>query len=126
MISIAKRLEEIFVPQDPVPVYLDKNSLSLRLIQHARNEAHRFGITFHKLKRSNAMISSELDKIKGIGKKSKEKLLLYFGILSSIRECEMEKLNEIVRKKQAKIIFEHFRRKKSVKQNRFFNAYGSW
>lgn len=110
MIAIAKRLEEIFIPKDPVPVYLDKNSLSLKLIQQARNEAHRFGITFHKLKRSNAMIASELDEIDGIGKGAKDKLLLYFTDIEHIKTAEIEKLNEILSKRQAKIIFEYFRK----------------
>jgi excinuclease ABC subunit C len=110
VIAIAKRLEEIFIPKDPVPVYLDKNSLSLKLIQQARNEAHRFGITFHKLKRSNAMIASELDEIDGIGKGAKDKLLLYFTDIEHIKTAEIEKLNEILSKRQAKIIFEYFRK----------------
>jgi excinuclease ABC subunit C len=109
IIAIAKRLEEIFVPLDPVPIYLDKNSLSLRLIQRARNEAHRFGISFHKLKRSKAMISSELDKIDGIGGRAKDKLLLYFGDIERIKNAEIATLNNVIGKKQAKIVFEYFR-----------------
>ena len=70
IIGIAKRLEEIFYPDDPVPLYLDKNSESLKVIQFLRNEAHRFGITFHRDKRSKGMITSELDAIKGVGEKS--------------------------------------------------------
>jgi len=111
IIAIAKRLEEIFVPHDPVPIYLDKHSLSLRIIQHARNEAHRFGISFHKLKRSKAMIASELDKIDGIGKVAKDKLLWHFGDIEHIRTAEIETLNTVVSKKQAKIVLEHFRKK---------------
>ena len=110
IIAIAKRLEEIFVPQDPVPIYLDKHSLSLRIIQHARNEAHRFGISFHKLKRSKVMLTSELDKIDGIGKVAKDKLLQHFGDIENIKAAEIETLNTVVNKKQANIVFEHFRK----------------
>lgn len=110
IIAIAKRLEEIFVPQDPVPIYLDKHSLSLRIIQHARNEAHRFGISFHKLKRSKVMLTSELDKIDGIGKVAKDKLLQHFGDIENIKAAEIETLNTVVSKKQAIIVFEHFRK----------------
>jgi excinuclease ABC subunit C len=111
VIAIAKRLEEIFLPEDPVPIYLDKNSLSLRLIQHARNEAHRFGISFHQLKRSKAMVASELNIIDGIGKAAKDKLLLHFGDIEHIRKAGIEALNDVVSKKQAKILIEHFRKK---------------
>jgi excinuclease ABC subunit C len=111
VIAIAKKLEEIFRPRDPVPIYLDKNSLSLRLIQHARNEAHRFGISFHKLKRSKVMIASELDKIKGIGKVAKDKLLSHFGDVEHIRTADIETLDHVVNNKQAKIVFDHFRKK---------------
>ena len=71
VIGIAKRLEEIFYPGDPVPLYLDKNSPSLKLIQHLRNEAHRFGITFHRSKRSKGALVSALDSIPGIEKNNK-------------------------------------------------------
>jgi excinuclease ABC subunit C len=75
IIGIAKRLEEIYFPEDSIPLYLDKNSESLKLIQQMRDEAHRFGISFHRNKRSKQQITSELDSIKGIGPKIKEKLL---------------------------------------------------
>ena len=78
MIGIAKKLEEIYFPGDSVPIYLDKNSYSLKLIQQMRNEAHRFGINFHRDKRSSGMTKSELDEIKGIGPKTKEILLKDF------------------------------------------------
>ena len=72
VIGIAKKLEEIYFPGDSVPIYLDKNSISLKIIQQLRNEAHRFGINFHREKRSSDMIKSDLDRIKGIGPKTKE------------------------------------------------------
>ncbi|MBQ5423839.1 MAG: excinuclease ABC subunit C, partial [Bacteroidales bacterium] len=78
IVGIAKRLEEIFLPGDDIPLYLDKNSESLKIIQHARDEAHRFGITFHRKKRSDNFLKSELDDIKGIGPKTKEILLKEF------------------------------------------------
>ena len=75
IVGIAKRLEEIYFPQDPIPLYLDKKSESLKVIQYLRNEAHRFGITFHRNKRSNGAIRSGLDAIPGVGPKTKENLL---------------------------------------------------
>ena len=80
VIGIAKKLEEIYFPGDSVPIYLDKNSISLKIIQQLRNEAHRFGINFHRDKRSSEMIKSDLDQIKGIGPKTKEILLKTFWI----------------------------------------------
>ena len=79
VIGIAKKLEEIYFPGDSLPIYLDKNSYTLKLIQNMRNEAHRFGINFHRDKRSSEMTRSVLDEIKGIGPKTKEILLKKFG-----------------------------------------------
>jgi excinuclease ABC subunit C len=110
IIAIAKRLEEILVPGDPYPIYLNKNSLSLKMIQFMRNEAHRFGLNFHRLKRSNAMIVSELDTIKGIGSKSKEKLLQFFGDIEKLKNSDIETLRKVVGKKLAGIIFNYFNR----------------
>jgi len=84
LIGIAKKLEEIYFPGDSVPIYLDKNSYSLKLIQQIRNEAHRFGINFHRDKRSAEMTKSNLDLIKGIGPKTKEILLKHFGSVEKI------------------------------------------
>ena len=109
IIAIAKRLEEIFVPRDPFPIYLDKNSLSLKLIQRVRNEAHRFGITFHKQKRSKAMVASQLDDIQGIGQATKAKLLLYFGDIEHVKTSEMKVLEGVIGPKMARIVFEYFR-----------------
>jgi excinuclease ABC subunit C len=85
IIGIAKKLEEIYFPGDSVPIYLDKNSISLKIIQNLRNEAHRFGINFHRDKRSSEMTKSELDTIRGIGPKTKEILLKHFGSVDKIR-----------------------------------------
>jgi excinuclease ABC subunit C len=108
IISIAKKLEEIFVPNDPIPIYLDKNSLSLKLIQQIRNEAHRFGISFHKQKRSKAMLQSDLDNIKGVGTVTKEKLLTYFGDIEHIKKANRELLERVINIKTAKIVYDHY------------------
>src|SRR5690606_30872702 len=87
IIGIAKRLEEIFYPGDSIPMYLDKKSETLRIIQHIRNEAHRFGITFHRNKRSKNAIQSTLTKIPGIGEKTMEKLMLEFKSVKRLSEA---------------------------------------
>ncbi|MCC6817099.1 MAG: excinuclease ABC subunit C [Saprospiraceae bacterium] len=88
VIGIAKKLEEIYFPDDPVPLHINKKSESLKLIQQIRNEAHRFGISFHRDKRSKTMIQSELDLIKGIGEKTRSKLLKEFGSWQRIMDAE--------------------------------------
>jgi excinuclease ABC subunit C len=104
IIGIAKRLEEIYYPGDPVPMYIDKNSETLKLIQQLRDEAHRFGITFHRQKRSKAQITSQLDEIKGIGKETKRKLLTRFKSIKRIREATDEEISELIgRSKTAQI-----------------------
>jgi excinuclease ABC subunit C len=108
IIGIAKKLEEIFRPGDPVPLYIDKNSSSLKLIQHLRNEAHRFGITFHRLKRSEDFIKSELDSIKGVGDKTKENLFKAFQSVDKIRKADINDLSVIIGKAKAKIVWDYF------------------
>ncbi|WP_291870180.1 excinuclease ABC subunit UvrC [Maribacter sp.] len=108
IIGIAKRLEEIYFPEDPVPLYLDKKSESLKIIQQLRNEAHRFGITFHRNKRSKAAIDSELERIQGIGGKTVEELLKTFKSVKRVKEASIEKLTESVGFSKAKKIFETF------------------
>jgi excinuclease ABC subunit C len=95
VIGIAKKLEEIYFPGDSVPIYLDKNSISLKIIQQLRNEAHRFGINFHRDKRSAGMIKSEIDEIKGIGPKTKEILLKHFGSVEKLRSANSEEIEKI-------------------------------
>jgi excinuclease ABC subunit C len=85
-LGIAKRLEEIFYPSDPIPLYLDKRSETLKVIQHMRNEAHRFAITFHRNKRSGQALNSSLDSIPGIGEKTKIALLKKYKSLKKIKE----------------------------------------
>jgi excinuclease ABC subunit C len=108
IIGIAKKLEEIYFPGDSIPLYLDKNSESLKLIQHARNEAHRFGITFHRNKRSKDFIGSELDFIKGVGEKTKEILLSEFGSQKKLKEASFEILKEKIGSAKAKIVRDYF------------------
>jgi excinuclease ABC subunit C len=108
VIGIAKKLEEIYFPGDSVPIYLDKKSYSLKLIQQLRNEAHRFGINFHRDKRSAEMTRSILDEIKGIGPATKEILLKNFASVGEIRSASPEKLSELVGTRKAAILTEFF------------------
>jgi excinuclease ABC subunit C len=111
LIGIAKRLEEIYFPNDPTPLYLNKNSESLKLIQQIRDEAHRFGITFHRKLRSKVQIKSELDEIPGIGKVTKNLLLEHFKSLKKIREADSNELEKIVGKSKANNIINYFKSK---------------
>jgi excinuclease ABC subunit C len=104
LIGIAKRLEEIYFPEDSVPLYLDKNSESLKLIQQLRDEAHRFGIAFHRNKRSKQQIKSELDDIKGIGQVVKELLLRNYKSVQGVKNAPKEEIIALVGKKRAEII----------------------
>ena len=108
IIGIAKKLEEIYFPGDSVPLYLDKNSISLKIIQSLRNEAHRFGIKFHRDKRSKEMTASDLDSIKGIGPKTSELLLKHFGSVEEIKNASPENLGKVVGKQKAAILTEYF------------------
>jgi excinuclease ABC subunit C len=111
IVGIAKRLEEIYVPGDSIPLYLDKNSRSLRLIQQLRNEAHRFGITFHRKKRETALFESELDLIPGIGPATREKIQLKVKDLKILSSMSLEEIASIAGMKAAKTLYDHFHRK---------------
>jgi excinuclease ABC subunit C len=100
IIGIAKRLEEIYYPGDSLPMYIDKKSESLKIIQHLRDEAHRFGITFHRSKRDKGTLKSELEEIPGVGKATIEKLLIKFKSVKRIKEATNEELSEVLNKKQ--------------------------
>src|SRR6056297_43277 len=113
IIGIAKRLEEIYFPEDPIPLYLDKKSESLKIIQQLRNEAHRFGITFHRNKRSKTAISSELEGIKGVGEKTAKELLKRFKSVKRIKEATVEDLKEVVGDAKAKIVYGSFNKTKN-------------
>jgi excinuclease ABC subunit C len=108
VIGIAKRLEELYYPGDQYPLYLDKKSETLKVIQNLRDEAHRFGITFHRKKRDKGTLATELELIEGIGKTSAEKLLKYFKSVKKIREATVEELQEVVNAKQAMAISKYF------------------
>ena len=110
IIGIAKRLEEIFYPNDPIPLYLDKNSESLKVIQHIRNEAHRFGIKFHRNKRSGNFIKSELDNIPGIGPKTIDALLTKFKTIKKIRTLSLDEISSEIGNTKAKLLFEYLNR----------------
>ncbi|MBR5957756.1 MAG: excinuclease ABC subunit UvrC [Salinivirgaceae bacterium] len=109
VIGIAKRLEELYYPGDPVPLYLDKNSETLKVLQNVRNESHRFGITFHRDKRSKAFLVSELDNIKGIGDKTKEALFNELKTIDAIRTAPIEMLEKIVGHAKAMVVANYFR-----------------
>jgi excinuclease ABC subunit C len=109
IIGIAKRLEEIYYPGDTIPMYLDKKSESLKIIQFLRNEAHRFGITFHRNKRSKGAIQSELEQIPSIGKQSITTLLRKFKTVKRIKNATFEELKELVGQARAQKIVEYFK-----------------
>ena len=108
IIGIAKRLEEIYFPEDPIPLYLDKKSETLKIVQQLRNEAHRFGISFHRNKRSKAAINSELENIEGIGEKTAAQLLKNFKSVKRIREASIESLAQSIGMAKAKKVYETF------------------
>ena len=108
IVGIAKRLEEIYLPKDDIPLHIHKKSPALKLIQHARDEAHRFAIEFHRLKRSKSSIQSELENIKGIGASTVEKLLQHFKSLKKIKEADIQEVTEVVGLTKAKLIQEYF------------------
>ncbi len=111
VIGIAKKLEEIFFPNDSVPLHINKKSESLKLIQQARNEAHRFAITFHRNKRSKEFIKTELSTIDGIGDKTAQKLLIHFKSIDNIKKASLEQLKGITNLSIAKKIKKHFKEK---------------
>jgi excinuclease ABC subunit C len=102
--GIAKKLEEIYFPEDPIPLLINKKSQGLRLIQFIRDEAHRFAITFHRQKRSKDFTKTEIEELKGIGKESVEKLLKHFKSIKKIKEASLEELAEIIGNQKAGII----------------------
>ena len=108
IIGIAEKLEEIYFPGDSIPLYIDKRSETLKVIQHIRDEAHRFGITHHRKKFEKGFLHSELNDIKGIGKQTAEKLMLELKSVKNIKEADLETLEKIVGKAKAKIVWEYF------------------
>jgi excinuclease ABC subunit C len=108
IIGIAKKLEEIYYPDDPYPLYIDKKSETLRVIQHLRDEVHRFGITHHRNRRSKGVVKTELADIKGIGEATAQTLLINFKSVKKIKEASLEELTDVVGKAKAKIVFDYF------------------
>lgn len=108
IVGIAKRLEEIFFPEDPIPLYLDKKSETLKILQRVRDEAHRFGVKHHRTRRKNSTIKSELEEIPGVGEKTIELLLSKLKSVKRIKESNQETLEEILGKSKAKVIWEFF------------------
>jgi excinuclease ABC subunit C len=108
VIGIAKRLEEIFFPGDSIPIYLDKRSESLKIIQHLRNEAHRYGLSKHRQRRSKGAIHSELENIAGVGAKTIEKLLQHFSSVSRIKLATQKEIEQVVGEKIAEKIKNYF------------------
>ncbi len=108
IVGIAKRLEELFYPNDPIPLYLDKKSETLKIIQQLRNEAHRFGITFHRSKRSKQALNTEMETIPEIGEKTVVELLKHFKSTKRIASASFEELSKVIGASRAKKLVEHF------------------
>ena len=108
LVGIAKRLEEIYFPGDTLPLYIDKKSRSLQVVQHLRDEAHRFGITHHRLRRSKGQVRSELDSIKGIGEVSAKALMKEFKSVKRISEAPREELERVLGAAKGGIVYAHF------------------
>ncbi len=108
IIGIAKKLEELYYPNDPVPLYLDKTSETLKIIQQLRDEAHRFGITHHRSKRDKGTLKSELTSIDGVGYTTAQKLLRKFKSVKKIKEADETALAEVIGKSKARVVYEYF------------------
>lgn len=108
IIGIAKRLEELFYPGDSVPLYLDKKSETLKVIQHLRNEAHRFGITFHRDKRSKSALNSSMETIPGIGEKTMQALILHFKSVKRLKLATLNEISQIIGVSKAKKIYDFY------------------
>ena len=108
IVGIAKRLEEIFFPDDKHPLYLDKRSESLKVIQFMRNEAHRFSIKHHRNKRSKSALHSELENVPGIGSKTKEILFKKFKTLDAIKSAQKNELSMAIGSSKAQLILDFF------------------
>jgi len=112
IIGIAKRLEEIYYPDDPIPLYLDKKSESLKIIQQLRNEAHRFGITHHRNKRSKSALNNQLEQISGIGKQTVVSLLKHFKSAKRVSQASFDDLEKIIGKSRAIKVYNYFQKNK--------------
>ncbi|MBC7425301.1 MAG: excinuclease ABC subunit C [Bacteroidia bacterium] len=108
IIGIAKRLEELYYPEDPIPLYLDKKSETLRIIQQMRDEAHRFGITHHRNRRSKGFTVTELEEVAGVGEKSAASLLQKFKSVKKIKGATLDELKSVLNGKQSQAVYDHF------------------
>ncbi|MHA6696323.1 excinuclease ABC subunit UvrC [Chryseobacterium sp. A301] len=108
VIGIAKRLEEIYFPHDPVPLYLDKKSETLKVLQRVRDESHRFGVKHHRARRKNSTILTELDQIKGVGEKTTLQLLQSLKSVKRVKEASQQTLESIIGKQKASLVWTHF------------------
>lgn len=106
ILGIAKRLEEIYFPDDSIPLYLDKKSETLKILQRARDEAHRFGISFHRNKRSQTSLTSELDQIPGIGPATRDQLLTHFKSLKRIKQGTEKEMIALLGPQKGQKIFQ--------------------
>jgi excinuclease ABC subunit C len=111
IIGIAKRLEELFYPNDPIPLYLDKKSETLKIIQQLRNEAHRFGIEHHRNKRSKGALNTELETIPGVGEKTIVELLKHFKSVKRISYAKLDELEDVVGVSRAQKIYNYYHQK---------------
>ena len=113
LIALAERMEEVYRVGDPYPMFIDRNSQALKVLQHIRDEAHRFGITFHRKLRSKAQVESALSGIKGVGEKTEQRLLLHFGSVARIASASIDELSKIVGKQLAVRILEELNNKEN-------------
>lgn len=111
IVGLAKRLEEVFYPGDPIPYYLSRTGEPLKVVCHIRDEAHRFGITFHRHKRNKSLTVSELDNISGIGEKSRTALLKRFKSLRAIKAASLEDIASVVGQSKAQTLYDHLHQK---------------
>lgn len=111
VIGIAKRLEEIYFPGDSLPIYLDKRSETLKVIQQLRDEAHRFGLSHHRGRRSKEALRSELTDIPGVGFRTTQQLLFHFKTVKRVKEASIAELEEVVNKKMARLVYDYFSKK---------------
>ena len=111
IVGLAKRIEEIFYPDDPMPYYLSRTGEPLKVVCHIRDEAHRFGITFHRQKRSKGFIHSELEQIEGVGEKTISALLNHFRTVEKVRTAPFEELSALIGAAKARKVKAYFEQK---------------
>jgi excinuclease ABC subunit C len=108
IVGIAKRLEELYYPNDPIPLYLDKKSETLKIIQQLRNEAHRFGIEHHRNKRSKSALNTELETINGVGERTVVELLKHFKSAKRVANAKLDELEAVVGLSRAEKIYNYY------------------